>query len=180
MQTLTREQKSRDLCLLYWLSLTSLSENYLISRFSYCFKGDSSDYELLRHQLADPEIKVQQSVWAHTCYEVNSLFFSALSPSPLTGCSDHQLASGVSELCDPADKRPRTAHLYNTGERGTVQMLLLLLFIFCCSGGQTPMRCVWQTDNQIVQTCFFCICIPEASMGWPEPGCGGGIHGLPR
>lgn len=34
--------------------------------FLLVFKGDSSDYELLKHQLVDPEIKVSVSVRA-TC-----------------------------------------------------------------------------------------------------------------
>lgn len=36
----------------------------LLSCFSLFFKGDSSDYELLKHQLVDPEIKVSISVRA--------------------------------------------------------------------------------------------------------------------
>lgn len=44
--------------------LTSKTSTFpcLICCFFYCLKGDSSDYELLKHQLADPEIKVQRGI----------------------------------------------------------------------------------------------------------------------
>lgn len=85
------------------LRIVRLPSRNLVTRGIKCFffflQGDFSDYELLKHQLADPEI--DQGIhtaylrgafrrWAHTC---NVL---------LTGCPDFELAAGVSELCDSA------------------------------------------------------------------------------
>lgn len=74
-------------------------------------QGDSSDYELLRHQLADPDIKVKYSLllWElDVCVRVCVCAWrcSQWTFSPLTGRSDHQLAAGVSWLYDAADQGP--------------------------------------------------------------------------
>lgn len=90
--------------------------HWMISdHFNCCYchlKGDSSDYELLKHQLADPDIKVEWSLKSLISNEIcfvgnikyNKMMWVAVvllsELSGVTGCSDHQLASRISELCD--------------------------------------------------------------------------------
>lgn len=108
-----------------------LIKTRLFKRCSCCLKGDLGDYELLKHQLADPDIKVQSSLsgfkvtW-DLCNSsmIGGLYLSELSP--VTGCSDHQLAARISDVCDPADQGPWTAHLQCLGEYGKTR------FLFSC------------------------------------------------
>lgn len=65
-------------------------------------QGDTSDYELIKHQLSDPDIKVSIDLETNMHKKVHMMINSVYLA---VGRPDYQLAAGTQELC------------YSTGQR---------------------------------------------------------------